>query len=396
MLKILVVFGTRPEAIKMAPVVKELKKYPDLLDCKVAVSAQHREMLDQVLTLFKISPDYDLNIMQAKQDLFDVTSRVLTGFKKVFLTAKPNLVLVHGDTTTTFAASLAAFYLQIPVGHVEAGLRTRKKYAPFPEEINRTLTGVLADIHFAPTPTARDNLLREGVKKEDVFVTGNTVIDALLATIKPDYGFADELFNRLVYSPDKKRILLVTAHRRENWGKPLREIFFALKEISENYPEVEIVFPVHKNPAIRLEATKILNASPRIHLTEPLSYEPFVNLMAKSYLVLTDSGGLQEEAPSLGKPVLVMRNTTERPEAVAAGTARLVGTEQKNIVAETKALMEDGQKYQAMAEAINPYGDGQAAERIVRFILSRFNIVRQLPLEFSPKNILKKYFLRKD
>ncbi|KFD42311.1 UDP-N-acetylglucosamine 2-epimerase [Peptococcaceae bacterium SCADC1_2_3] len=396
MLKILVVFGTRPEAIKMAPVVKELKKYPDLLDCKVAVSAQHREMLDQVLTLFKISPDYDLNIMQAKQDLFDVTSRVLTGFKKVFLTAKPNLVLVHGDTTTTFAASLAAFYLQIPVGHVEAGLRTRKKYAPFPEEINRTLTGVLADIHFAPTPTARDNLLREGVKKEDVFVTGNTVIDALLATIKPDYGFADELFNRLVYSPDKKRILLVTAHRRENWGKPLREIFFALKEISENYPEVEIVFPVHKNPAIRLEATKILNASPRIHLTEPLSYESFVNLMAKSYLVLTDSGGLQEEAPSLGKPVLVMRSTTERPEAVAAGTARLVGTEQKNIVAETKALMEDGQKYQAMAEAINPYGDGQAAERIVRFILSRFNIVRQLPLEFSPKNILKKYFLRKD
>ena len=396
MLKILVVFGTRPEAIKMAPVVKELKKYPDLLDCKVAVSAQHREMLDQVLTLFKISPDYDLNIMQAKQDLFDVTSRVLTGFKKVFLTAKPNLVLVHGDTTTTFAASLAAFYLQIPVGHVEAGLRTRKKYAPFPEEINRTLTGVLADLHFAPTPTARDNLLREGVKKEDIYVTGNTVIDALLATIKPDYGFADELFNRLVYSPDKKRILLVTAHRRENWGKPLREIFFALKEISENYPGVEIVFPVHKNPAIRLEATKILNASPRIHLTEPLSYEPFVNLMAKSYLVLTDSGGLQEEAPSLGKPVLVMRSTTERPEAVAAGTARLVGTEQKNIVAETKALMEDGQKYQAMAEAINPYGDGQAAERIVRFILSRFNIVRQLPLEFSPKNILKKYFLRKD
>jgi len=396
MLKILVVFGTRPEAIKMAPVVKELKKYPDLLDCKVAVSAQHREMLDQVLTLFKISPDYDLNIMQAKQDLFDVTSRVLTGFKKVFLTAKPNLVLVHGDTTTTFAASLAAFYLQIPVGHVEAGLRTRKKYAPFPEEINRTLTGVLADLHFAPTPTARDNLLREGVKKEDIYVTGNTVIDALLATIKPDYVFADELFNRLVYSPDKKRILLVTAHRRENWGKPLREIFFALKEISENYPGVEIVFPVHKNPAIRLEATKILNASPRIHLTEPLSYEPFVNLMAKSYLVLTDSGGLQEEAPSLGKPVLVMRNTTERPEAVAAGTARLVGTEQKNIVAETKALMEDGQKYQAMAEAINPYGDGQAAERIVRFILSRFNIVRQLPLEFSPKNILKKYFLRKD
>jgi UDP-N-acetylglucosamine 2-epimerase (non-hydrolysing) len=382
MLKVLVVFGTRPEAIKMAPVVKELKKYPDLLDCKVAVSAQHREMLDQVLTLFKISPDYDLNIMQAKQDLFDVTSRVLTGFKKIFLTAKPDLVLVHGDTTTTFAASLAAFYLQIPVGHVEAGLRTRKKYAPFPEEINRTLTGVLADMHFAPTPTARDNLLREGVKKEDVFVTGNTVIDALLATIKPDYVFADELFNRLVYSPDKKRILLVTAHRRENWGKPLREIFFALKEISEGYPEVEIVFPVHKNPAIRLEATKILNASPRIHLTEPLSYEPFVNLMAKSYLVLTDSGGLQEEAPSLGKPVLVMRNTTERPEAVAAGTAKLVGTEQKNIVAETKALMEDGQKYQEMAEAINPYGDGQAAERIVKIILFKFKLINSLPQEF--------------
>jgi UDP-N-acetylglucosamine 2-epimerase (non-hydrolysing) len=320
--------------------------------------------------------------MQAKQDLFDVTSRVLTGFKKIFLTAKPDLVLVHGDTTTTFAASLAAFYLQIPVGHVEAGLRTRKKYAPFPEEINRTLTGVLADMHFAPTPTARDNLLREGVKKEDVFVTGNTVIDALLATIKPDYVFADELFNRLVYSPDKKRILLVTAHRRENWGKPLREIFFALKEISEGYPEVEIVFPVHKNPAIRLEATKILNASPRIHLTEPLSYEPFVNLMAKSYLVLTDSGGLQEEAPSLGKPVLVMRNTTERPEAVAAGTAKLVGTEQKNIVAETKALMEDGQKYQEMAEAINPYGDGQAAERIVKIILFKFKLINSLPQEF--------------
>ncbi len=396
MLKVLVVFGTRPEAIKMAPVVKELKKYPDLLDCKVAVSAQHREMLDQVLTLFKISPDYDLNIMQAKQDLFDVTSRVLTGFKKVFLAAKPDLVLVHGDTTTTFAASLAAFYLQIPLGHVEAGLRTRKKYAPFPEEINRTLTGVLADMHFAPTSTARDNLLREGVKKEDIFISGNTVIDALLDTIKPGYVFANELFNKLVYSPDKKRILLVTAHRRENWGEPLREIFFALKEISESYPEVEVVFPVHKNPAIRLEATKILNASPRIHLTEPLSYEPFVNLMAKSYLVLTDSGGLQEEAPSLGKPVLVMRHTTERPEAVAAGTARLVGTAQKNIVAETKALMEDGQKYQMMAEAINPYGDGQAAERIVKFILFRFNIIRMLPLEFCSKNVLKKYFSRKD
>ncbi|GAB6273622.1 MAG: UDP-N-acetylglucosamine 2-epimerase (non-hydrolyzing) [Peptococcaceae bacterium] len=396
MLKVLVVFGTRPEAIKMAPVVKELKKYPDLLDCKVAVSAQHREMLDQVLTLFKIFPDYDLNIMQAKQDLFDITSRVLTGFKKVFLAAKPDLVLVHGDTTTTFAASLAAFYLQIPLGHVEAGLRTRKKYDPFPEEINRTLTGALADMHFAPTSAARDNLLREGVKKEDIFITGNTVIDALLDTIKPGYVFENELFNRFVYSPDKKRILLVTVHRRENWGKPLREIFFALKEISESYPEVEIVFPVHKNPAIHLEATKILSASSRIHLTEPLSYEPFVNLMAKSYLVLTDSGGLQEEAPSLGKPVLVMRNTTERPEAVAAGTASLVGTGQKNIVAETKALMEDGQKYQKMAEAINPYGDGQAAERIVKFILFRLNIIKMLPLEFCPKNVLKKYFLRKD
>lgn len=359
--KVMVVFGTRPEAIKMAPVIKELKKVKDI-NTIVCVTAQHREMLDQVLTLFKIKPDYDLDLMKEKQDLFTITAGVLGGMKTILEKEQPDLVLVHGDTTTTFAAALAAFYLRIPVGHVEAGLRTRNKYSPFPEEINRTLTGRLAELHFAPTDTSRDNLLAESTAQFKIWVTGNTVIDALLDTVRDDYSFAPELAEIDLH----KRILLVTTHRRENWGEPMRQIYQALIDLVDQFPDVEVVFPVHKNPVVRDVALEMLGQKERFHLIEPLDYEPFANLMNRCYLVLTDSGGLQEEAPSLGKPVLVLRDTTERPEAVQAGTVKLTGTNRQRIYQAAYTLLSDPAAYEKMARAINPYGDGKAARRIAK------------------------------
>jgi UDP-N-acetylglucosamine 2-epimerase (non-hydrolysing) len=382
LLKIMAVFGTRPEAIKMAPLVKELEKLQPEIACRVAVTAQHREMLDQVLHLFDIKPAYDLDIMQQGQTLFDITSRALNGLKQVFEKEKPDLILVHGDTTTTFVAALAAFYLQIPVGHVEAGLRTRNKYSPFPEEINRTLTGVLADLHFAPTATARQNLLAEGVAADSIFVTGNTVIDALLATVQPEYQFADPMLNTLDYQ--QQRVLLVTTHRRENLGEPMREIYQALREVVLNYPDVQVIFPVHKNPAVRRVVDEELGGLERVHLTEPMDYQPFANLIGRSYLVLSDSGGLQEEAPSLGKPVLVLRDTTERPEAVDAGTVLLVGTGREAVAAAARKLLDDRSYYAQMANAVNPYGDGQASRRIVQAIRYHFGLDMERPGEFRP------------
>ena len=361
--KVMVVFGTRPEAIKMAPVIKELKKVQDI-ETRVVVTAQHREMLDQVLELFSIVPDYDLNLMKDKQDLYSITTGVLTGLKDIMEQEKPDLVLVHGDTTTTFAAALAAFYQKIPVGHVEAGLRTRNKYSPYPEEMNRSLTGRLAEIHFAPTDVSRENLLAESVASFKIWVTGNTVIDALMDTVHADYEFGEELkginFNN--------RILLVTTHRRENWGDHMQNIYEALIQLVNEFDDVEIVFPVHKNPTVKDVAVKMLGDRERVHLLEPLEYEAFANLMNASYIILTDSGGMQEEAPSLGKPVLVLRDTTERPEAIQAGTVKLVGTVQKNVYDAARLLLVDRQQYDKMAHAINPYGDGKAALRIVKVI----------------------------
>ncbi|BAF61002.1 MAG: UDP-N-acetylglucosamine 2-epimerase (non-hydrolyzing) [Pelotomaculum sp.] len=385
MLKVMAVFGTRPEAIKMAPLVKELKRHREEIECKVAVTAQHREMLDQVLTLFGINPDYDLDIMRQGQSLFDITGRALYGLQKILEKEAPDLVLVHGDTTTTFVAALSSFYLQIPVGHVEAGLRTRNKFSPFPEEMNRHLTGVLADLNFAPTANARRNLLAEGVPENTIYVTGNTVIDALLATVKPGYRFQDPVLDGIDYG--RRRVLLVTTHRRENLGDPLRGIYQALREVVEDYPDVEMVFPVHKNPAVRRVAGEVLGGLERVHLIEPLDYQPFVNLIGRSYLVLSDSGGLQEEAPSLGKPVLVLRNTTERPEAVEAGTVRLVGTGREEVAFETRRLLDDGELYRKMANAVNPYGDGRAAKRIVQAIRYWSGLSGERPEEFSCESV---------
>jgi len=361
--KVMVVFGTRPEAIKMAPVIRELREVKDI-DTVVVVTAQHREMLDQVLNLFAIQPDYDLNLMKEQQDLFNITTGVLNGLKEILEKEKPHLVLVHGDTTTTFAAALAAFYMRIPVGHVEAGLRTRNKYSPYPEEMNRTLAGRIAELHFAPTDTARDNLLAESTASFKIWVTGNTVIDALLETVQQDYTFGPEL-NRINFD---RRLILVTTHRRENWGSGMRNIYQALIDIVNEFPDVEVVFPVHRNPVVRDVAEEMLGGRERFHLIEPLDYEPFANLMNRCYMVMTDSGGLQEEAPSLGKPVLVLRDTTERPEAVQAGTVKLVGTNQQKIYEAAKLLLTDKNEYEKMARAINPYGDGYAARRIVNVI----------------------------
>jgi len=366
-LKVMTIFGTRPEAIKMAPVVLELQKHPDKIQSIVAVTAQHREMLDQVLHLFDIRPDYDLDIMKSSQTLFDITSRALVGLREVLAEARPDLVLVHGDTTTTFVGALAAFYQQIPVGHVEAGLRTHNKYSPYPEEMNRKLTGVLTDLHFAPTQTARQNLLQENVLPESIFVTGNTVIDALLSTVNPSYRFVDELLSSVSF--ETNRVILVTTHRRENLGEPMRQVYQALKRIVLEYPDVEILFPVHKNPKVREVVDSVLGNLPRVHLTDPMDYEPFANLMDRATMILTDSGGIQEEAPSLGKPVLVLRDTTERPEAIDAGTVRLIGTAEETVYSEIKALLTDPDQYRAMSEAANPYGDGQASARIVQAIL---------------------------
>ena len=381
-LKVIAVFGTRPEAIKMAPVVKELNRHPGEFACQVAVTAQHREMLDQVLQLFQIKPDFDLDIMRDRQTLEDVTTRALNGLSEVLRSSAPDVVLVHGDTTTTFVAALAAFYRQVPVGHVEAGLRTGDRYAPFPEEMNRRLAGALADIHFAPTATARDNLLRENIAAEHIYVTGNTVIDALQATVRPAYRFSDSRLQQLDWQD--LRVILVTAHRRENWGEPFREIFTALKELVRHYRDIAIVFPVHYNPQVREAAREILGNQERIYLIDPLEYEPFVNLMARSYLVLTDSGGLQEEAPALGKPVLVLREVTERPEAVTAGTVRLVGTAYQDVLAAAGELLEDETAYLQMAHAVNPYGDGQASRRIRVALGHYFGRTIARPQEFTP------------
>lgn len=370
MLKVMSVFGTRPEAIKMVPVIKELKSRPDKFKSVVAVTAQHREMLDQVLNLFNIKPDYDLGIMKPGQNLFDITTKALLGLKPVLEEEQPDVLLVQGDTTTTFVASLAAFYLKIPVGHVEAGLRSFDKNHPFPEEINRAMTTVIADYHFAPTETARQNLLASAVPGERIHVTGNTVIDALIQTVKPNYAFTQSELKDVDF--DDKRIILVTAHRRENWGEPLQNICLAIKEVVEKNSDVEVVFSVHLNPVVQQTAHEILGGIDRVHLIRPLDYEPFVQLINKSYLCLTDSGGIQEEAPSLGKPVLVLREVTERPEGIEAGTVRLVGRDTKRIVSQVQCLLEDGEEYSRMARAVNPYGDGQASKRIAGILETSF------------------------
>ena len=381
--KVMAIFGTRPEAIKMAPVILELRKFAGEFETTVAVTAQHREMLDQVLALFRIQPDFDLNIMSAGQTLFDITSRALLGLNEILAEVEPEIVLVHGDTTTTFVGALAAFYHQIAVGHVEAGLRTGNKFSPFPEEINRKLTGALADLNFAPTDTARENLLHEGVSAEKIFVTGNTVIDALKQTVRADFNFGDKFLNGLDY--ENRRVILVTTHRRENLGEPMRNVYRAIKKIVAEFPDAEIIFPVHKNPRVREIVAAELGNIAQIHLIEPLDYEPFANLMNRATLILTDSGGVQEEAPALGKPVLVLRETTERPEAVTAGTVKLVGTSTEKIYAAAKILLTDAAAYAQMSNAVNPYGDGKAAARIVQALRFRYGFSDQPPETFYAK-----------
>ncbi len=373
MKKVLLVFGTRPEAIKMAPLVKAFENEPTI-ESKVCVTAQHREMLDQVLDMFDIRPDYDLNIMKAGQDLFDVTTNVLLGLKDVLNDFSPDVVLVHGDTTTTSSASLASFYNKIKVGHVEAGLRTGDMYSPWPEEANRQITGVLANYHFAPTTTSANNLLKENKNPKDIVVTGNTVIDALfLALDKIEKN--DELKSKIIESinsqyelKDDKKIILVTGHRRENHGQGFINICEALKTIAVNNPDIDIVYPVHLNPNVQKPVNEILSNTPNVYLINPLQYEQFIYMMNKSYFIITDSGGVQEEAPSLGKPVLVMRDTTERPEAVEAGTVKLVGTNKESIINEAQKLLDEENEYNTMSKAHNPYGDGKACERIINFI----------------------------
>jgi UDP-N-acetylglucosamine 2-epimerase (non-hydrolysing) len=375
--KVLLSFGTRPEAIKMAPLVKVLEE-TGIFKVVTAVTAQHRQMLDRVLELFAIKPQYDLNIMQSNQTLTDITVKVLHGLDDILEREKPDLILVHGDTTTTFAGSLAAFYRRIPVGHVEAGLRTRNKYSPYPEEMNRKLTGCLTDLHFAPTAAAKANLLNEGVESDSITVTGNTVIDALLQTLEQPFRFETEPLGRIDFT--RKKVILVTAHRRENLGEPMRHIFSAVAEIVAANPDTEVVFPVHLNPKVRELTRKFLGDRERIHLIEPLDYQPFAHLINQSYLVLTDSGGIQEEAPALGKPVLVLRDTTERPEAVHAGTVKLVGTDRERIIHETNQLLNCREAYLKMANAVNPYGDGRAAERICRALEHYFGLTEK-PVE---------------
>lgn len=362
--RILTVFGTRPEAIKMAPLIKALALDDDF-EVKVAVTAQHREMLDQVLRLFAVTPDYDLDIMERGQSLAAITTKVLNGVSDILAVEKPDLLLVHGDTTTTLAAALAGFYSHVPVGHVEAGLRTGQKLAPWPEELNRRLADVIADLYFAPTAVNRNNLLAEGINAQKIFVTGNTVIDALLTAVKEPCDLNDHGLAAVDWS---RRIILLTCHRRENWGSPMAAVFRAVRAIKVQRPTTEIIYPVHKNPAIRDLAADILGDVAGIHLIEPLDYHPFCTLMNKSHLILTDSGGVQEEAPSLGKPVLVLRDVTERPEAVAAGTVKLAGTDEDTIKKEVFALFDDDALYQEMAQRRNPYGDGRAATKIVQII----------------------------
>ncbi|NLL67006.1 MAG: UDP-N-acetylglucosamine 2-epimerase (non-hydrolyzing) [Clostridiaceae bacterium] len=378
-IKMMTVFGTRPEAIKMAPLVKELAK-KDVIESLVCVTAQHRQMLDQVLDIFKIKPDYDLNIMQDRQTLIDITARAIEGLYEVFQNTKPDMVLVHGDTTTTFAASLAAFYAKVKVGHVEAGLRTYDKYSPYPEEMNRKLTGAIADLHFAPTIANKENLLKENVDEKSIFVTGNTVIDALSSTVLSEYKFSDPFLNG--YNFDENRVILVTAHRRENIGQPLNDICTALRKLCDDIPDISVIYPVHLNPVVRETANRILGEHERIHLIDPLNVQDMHNLMNKSTLIMTDSGGLQEEAPSLGKPVLVLRNETERPEAVKAGTVKLLGTDSEIVYKEARLLLEDSSEYQRMAKAVNPYGDGKASKRITEALMYYFKLSDKKPDDF--------------
>lgn len=370
-IKVMTIFGTRPEAIKMAPLVKELEKNGDKIESVVCVTAQHRQMLDQVLEIFDIKPDYDLNIMKDRQTLVDIAVRALEGLDKVMKEAKPDIVLVHGDTSTTFSGALAAFYNRIAVGHVEAGLRTYDKYFPYPEEINRRITGVIADMHFAPTARNERNLLSESVPKENIFVTGNTVIDALQTTVRDDYEFKDDGLKGMDWNG--KKVIVMTAHRRENLGEPLENICRAVKRLVEDFEDIEVVYPVHLNPVVRDTAFSILGGMDRVKLIDPVNADELHNAIKRGYMVLTDSGGLQEEAPSLGKPVLVLRNETERPEAVDAGTVKIAGVDENVIYNMAKELITDKAEYDKMARAVNPYGDGHASERIVKAILERFN-----------------------
>ncbi|AAP29154.1 MULTISPECIES: non-hydrolyzing UDP-N-acetylglucosamine 2-epimerase [Bacillus] len=366
-LKVMTIFGTRPEAIKMAPLVLELQKHPEKIESIVTVTAQHRQMLDQVLSIFGITPDFDLNIMKDRQTLIDITTRGLEGLDKVMKEAKPDIVLVHGDTTTTFIASLAAFYNQIPVGHVEAGLRTWDKYSPYPEEMNRQLTGVMADLHFSPTAKSATNLQKENKDESRIFITGNTAIDALKTTVKETYS------HPVLEKLGNNRLVLMTAHRRENLGEPMRNMFRAIKRLVDKHEDVQVVYPVHMNPVVRETANDILGDYGRIHLIEPLDVIDFHNVAARSYLMLTDSGGVQEEAPSLGVPVLVLRDTTERPEGIEAGTLKLAGTDEETIFSLADELLSDKEAHDKMSKASNPYGDGRASERIVEAILKHFN-----------------------
>jgi len=371
------IFGTRPEAIKMAPLVLELEKQSDRFESIVTVTAQHRQMLDQVLDIFQIKPDYDLDVMKDRQTLAQITANVLTGLEKVMLEAKPDIVLVHGDTTTTFAASISAFYNQIKVGHVEAGLRTWNKYSPFPEEMNRQVTDVLSDIYFAPTAQSANNLKLENHPSEQIYITGNTAIDALKETVKEDYKH--EILNKV---SDNNRLILMTMHRRENQGEPMERVFKAIRSVVDTYEDVEVIYPVHLNPVVQQAASKELGNHKRIHLIEPLDVVDFHNIAARSYMIMSDSGGVQEEAPSLGVPVLVLRDTTERPEGVEAGTLKLVGTETTDVVSAMTELLDNPELYKKMSDTNNPYGDGTASKRILDAIAYEFGLLSERPKDF--------------
>lgn len=375
------IFGTRPETIKMFPIISEIKKYPHLIDFKIVVTGQHREMLDQMLEMFKIIPDYDLDIMEQVQSLSQITKNSLVGIERILKKERPNMVLVQGDTTTTFAGALAAFYQKIKIGHIEAGLRTNNKYYPFPEEINRHLTSVLADLHFTPTAQSCKNLLSEGVKREDIFICGNTVIDSLFLMNKKNYIFTEPLLrDKKIF---EKKIILVTVHRRENWGEQLKKICQALIKLLDEHSDLFVIIPLHKNPEIRKTVNHILKDRRDVLLLDTLDYGDMINLMSKTYIILTDSGGIQEEAPSLGKPIFVLRDETERPEAVEAGVVKLIGTNKERIVSEVNIILSNKYKYMKMAKRINPYGDGKASKRIIKKILYNFYFIDQAPAEFQ-------------
>lgn len=378
--KVLSIFGTRPEAIKMAPIIKEMQKHNNI-EQKVCVTAQHREMLDQVLEIFNIKPDYDLNIMTKNQTLTDITINALKGLEEILKKANPDLILVHGDTTTTFVGSLAAFYKQIKIGHVEAGLRTYNKYEPFPEEMNRKLTGAIADLHFAPTEISKENLLKENILEENIFITGNTSVDCVKTTVEKNYTFSCEALNKIDFA--NKKVITMTAHRRENLGKPLENICEAILEIVEKNKDVEIVYAVHFNPLVREVANKILGNNSRIHLIDPIDMKDMHNLIDRSYMIMTDSGGLQEEVPSLKKPVLVLRNVTERPEGIKAGVLKLAGIEKENIIRLAQEILDSKEEYEKMSNSKNPFGDGFASERIVKAILYHFGISSLKPENFN-------------